>query len=947
MTRNINIIIKALIIIVITNFAISMNLFSETPISDHRIFIKFRSQLDAEKLIPQIQNNFPNSRFLPLLDKEISETYGKSKQNQLQSINYDRKKVLIAEEPLLRTYIMEFDNKIDANSLIRKLSRNYQGIELAEPSYIYKLQKFTPNDPFFNLQYSLDNILPEDAWEIEKGNPNIVIAISDNGVKQSHPDLINSLFINAGEVPNNKIDDDHNGYIDDYNGFNFLGGQDPQGWGNTYNFKIDHGSIIAGIIGATFNNSKGIAGIAGNCKIYPIKASDTTKYILYPTESIIFAGVHQFSVLNLSWGGVRPYSEIEQNAVDYAIARGVAIVAAGGNTDTAVTPYDTFYPAGCRGVLGVGEVDGDDYIEYNSVMGVPVRIMAPGKGNLGTGNNDNYVNNMGGTSFSAPVISAAVALARSKNPNLNPIQAIEFVRQCTDDIKDKNAGFSDMDLVPGRINLLKVVSTNPMSIPAIVPNAYQYFNTENNLQNRFAKGDTAILKINVINILGPAINLKFTLHIAYDPMHSVALLDSVVSINSINSMEDRTIGDFKFHITKENISKIIFRLDIKGENNYHDFVKFDFIPTTSYKTFETEQLKFSLGDAGEFGFVYGGSMKLGEGFVVKGYGNQTYGNGTYPSSGIMTSNNSERVASFFDADFKTIKKFVNPDENINIFSDDYANLDRKIGVQVQLEAYNHGKNFYDFKVTIQCIDSMNVKDVSLGYYIDWDVADEPDSNQCEYYTDLMTSSITNKFGSGIAGEITYKPGAPIYCAVIAYSDDQGTEAQAAGLDYDYTRLFETNEQIESLNSGISMQSSRIYDRSMVVGMKFKGPIYPNNTKQFHIVFAGDTNRDNLTNTLIPYLLSTDVKDYPGKESERIKYIELPETNELFIQLLDESEIIKEINVYDILGRKMQNTDPNILNQNFAKITLTHSSSQYTIIEIITDNNKYIHKFILN
>ena len=947
MTRNISIIIKALIIIVITNFAISMNLFSETPISDYRIFIKFRSQLDAEKLIPQLQNNYPNSRFLPLLDKEISETYGKSKQNQLQSINYDRKKVLIAEEPLLRTYIMEFDNKIDANSLIRKLSRNYQGIEIAEPSYIYKLQKFTPNDPFFNLQYSLDNILPEDAWEIEKGNPNIVIAISDNGVKQSHPDLINSLFINAGEVPNNKIDDDHNGYIDDYNGFNFLGGQDPQGWGNTYNFKIDHGSIIAGIIGATFNNSKGIAGIAGNCKIYPIKASDTTKYILYPTESIIFAGVHQFSVLNLSWGGVRAYSEIEQNAVDYAIARGVAIVAAGGNTDTAVTPYDTFYPAGCRGVLGVGEVDGDDYIEYNSVMGVPVRIMAPGKGNLGTGNNDNYVNNMGGTSFSAPVISAAVALARSKNPNLNPIQAIEFVRQCTDDIKDKNAGFSDMDLVPGRINLLKVVSTNPMSIPAIVPNAYQYFNTENNLQNRFAKGDTAILKINVTNILGPAINLKFTLHIAYDPMHSVALLDSVVSINSINSMEDRTIGDFKFHITKENISKIIFRLDIKGENNYHDFVKFDFIPTTSYKTFETEQLKFSLGDAGEFGFVYGGSMKLGEGFVVKGYGNQTYGNGTYPSSGIMISNNSERVASFFDADFKTIKKFVNPDENINIFSDDYANLDRKIGVQVQLEAYNHGKNFYDFKVTIQCIDSMNVKDVSLGYYIDWDVADEPDSNQCEYYTDLMTNSITNKFGSGIAGEITYKPGAPIYCAVIAYSDDQGTEAQASGLDYDYTRLFETNEQIESLNSGISMQSSRIYDRSMVVGMKFKGPIYPNNTKQFHIVFAGDTNRDNLTNTLIPYLLSTDVKDYPDKESERIKYIESPETNELFIQLLDESEIIKEINVYDILGRKMQNADPNILNQNFAKITLTHSSSQYTIIEIITDNNKYIHKFILN
>jgi subtilisin family serine protease len=81
------------------------------------------------------------------------------------------------------------------------------------------------------------------------------------------------------------------------------------------------------------------------------------------------------------------------------------------------TIYEVFYPAGYRGVLGVGEVDGSDYIITSSSMSSAVRVLAPGQGNLGTGNNQNYVNAPGGTSFAAPVISGAVALARSKNPN--------------------------------------------------------------------------------------------------------------------------------------------------------------------------------------------------------------------------------------------------------------------------------------------------------------------------------------------------------------------------------------------------------------------------------------------------------------------------------------------------------------------------------------------------
>ncbi|HPD34458.1 MAG TPA: hypothetical protein PKV40_08965, partial [Candidatus Kapabacteria bacterium] len=165
------------------------------------------------------------------------------------------------------------------------------------------------------------------------------------------------------------------------------------------------------------------------------------------------------------------------------------------------------------------------------------------------------------------------------------------------------------------------------------------------------------------------------------------------------------------------------------------------------------------------------------------------------------------------------------------------------------------------------------------------------------------------------------------------------------LDYDYTELFTNNEQIATLNSGTTMQSNRIYDRSMVVGMKFFGPLAPNETRQFHIVFAGDTDRTNLSNSLSSYLISTGVKDN-HYINENIKYIDYPETNELLIQLSDKAEIIKEINIYDILGRKIQMMDKNSLNQNYAKIIFSQSSKQLVFIEIITNNEKYYHKFIL-
>ena len=161
-----------------------------------------------------------------------------------------------------------------------------KNLELTSNPQTDNLGSTFPDDEFFDLQWSLHNIgqtggledcdidAPE-AWDIETGNPDIVIAIIDSGIDYTHPDLIDNIWHNEDEIPDNGIDDDGNGYIDDVRGWDFY---------DNDNDPLDengHGTICAGIAAAVTNNDEGIAGVCWNCQIMPIKVNG-----LYNTEDI-------------------------------------------------------------------------------------------------------------------------------------------------------------------------------------------------------------------------------------------------------------------------------------------------------------------------------------------------------------------------------------------------------------------------------------------------------------------------------------------------------------------------------------------------------------------------------------------------------------------------------------------------------------------------------------
>ena len=218
-------------------------------------------------------------------------------------------------------------------------------VEYVEPLYSYPpLQQ--PNDPLAdstraNGQYHLKNIRAYRAWDVTQGDTSIVIGIVDGGTRLTHEDLATQFQPNRQD-PIDGLDNDGDGYVDNYYGWDFADhdndpGRDP---------SSVHGILVAGCAAGATNNGKGIAGVGYRCRFLPLKIYPST-----PTgsfggyEAIVYAADHGCQIINLSWGAPGGYSQYEQDVINYAaINHDVVVVAAAGNTAADLD----FYPRQLR-----------------------------------------------------------------------------------------------------------------------------------------------------------------------------------------------------------------------------------------------------------------------------------------------------------------------------------------------------------------------------------------------------------------------------------------------------------------------------------------------------------------------------------------------------------------------------------------------------------------------
>jgi len=306
-----------------------------------------------------------------------------------------------------------------------------RGVIYAEPNYILKAYA-TPNDSAFTNLWGLHNtgqtggtpgadIHAVEAWDIRTDSDSIVVAVIDTGVNYGHEDLAANMWHNPGEIPNNDIDDDGNGYVDDVCGINVM-----RGTGNPTDDN-GHGTHVAGTIGAVGDNGVGVAGVCWDTSIMAVKFLNSAGYGLTDNaiSAIDYAVANGAHVLNNSWGG-GGYSQPLKDAIDSAGDSNVLFVAAAGNwgTDNDAHPH---YPSSfeSENIIAVMATEDDDERAYFSCYGMnSVDLGAPGSAILSCKAGGGYVE-MSGTSMATPHVAGAAALLMG----LYPSETIETIKQ--------------------------------------------------------------------------------------------------------------------------------------------------------------------------------------------------------------------------------------------------------------------------------------------------------------------------------------------------------------------------------------------------------------------------------------------------------------------------------------------------------------------------------------
>ncbi|MCW5556070.1 MAG: S8 family serine peptidase [Verrucomicrobiae bacterium] len=320
------------------------------------------------------------------------------------------------DETAVRTRLLNRINALKATGLF----------EYVEPDYIVRTC-LTPTDQSFvdGTLWGLQNlgqnggvpgsdIAATAAWDLTTGSTNVIVAVIDTGVRYTHYDLTNQMWINPGEIPGNGIDDDGNGYIDDVHGINAINNT-----GNPMD-DDDHGTHVSGTIGAAANDGNRMVGVAWNVRIMALKfigpqGGSTADAI----KCVDYAVAHGARVLNNSWGG-SGYSQALFNAIERAHEAGVLFVAAAGNysINNDQTP---FYPASYpnANIISVAAMNRFDTLADFSHYGLTsVDLGAPGVSIYSsTSGADNDYQTFDGTSMAAPHVSGVAALILSLYPS--------------------------------------------------------------------------------------------------------------------------------------------------------------------------------------------------------------------------------------------------------------------------------------------------------------------------------------------------------------------------------------------------------------------------------------------------------------------------------------------------------------------------------------------------
>lgn len=645
-------------------------------------------------------------------------------------------------------YELKYTGNLKIESAINKLLSTGL-LEYAEPHYLpHLLDAYNPDDTYADTtnadfrEWHLKKIKAYEAWGIQKGDTNIVIGITDTGTEIFHPDLINSIKINYAD-PINGEDDDGDGFVDNYYGWDLGDNDNNPGWNNG-DSHLRHGIHVAGLASATVNNGIGVAGTGFKCKYLPVKIADTAGALTMAYEGIVYAADHGCSIINCSWGGFGGAGLFGQSIVDYATNNmGALVVAAAGNFNNNFPVY----PASYNNVLSVANTDQNDHRWVDitdgtgSTYGINVDIAAPGRSVWSTWTNGGYTQSTG-TSMAAPIVCGAAAIVKKHFPTYSATQIAAQLMASADNIDTIPYNIPYAGLMgSGRLNMYRALTNNSPWIKMIRDSI-----NDGNDQS-YVPGD--ILQISGVykNYLQTSnSDLKVTLSSTSPYIHitsdSISLLGTIAQLATKNNYSDPFYAQILPGTPYS--TQIDFKLTFEdAQLNYKSTQFFNLMVNIDYMTIDTNQIATTITSKGKIGYNEPNNISQGIGYTYKNSWSYLVGH----CAGFLVGNSTSQVsdnlygsaAGTSDNDFrsltvvhKIIPAVIGDLETECKFNDDYAGTN-KLNLAITHKTYVWSAapkdKFIIMEYTIKNNSLTNtLSSLYAGLFMDWDMTANGEPN---------------------------------------------------------------------------------------------------------------------------------------------------------------------------------------------------------------------------
>lgn len=631
-------------------------------------------------------------------------------------------------------YQVEFDRNLAPEKACRLLMLS-GAVEYAEPRYIRE-PLYQPTDPmsdstiakveYFQTQYYLRNIQAYGAWDVTKGDTSIVIAIVDGGTRYTHEDLATQLQVNRLD-PIDGIDNDKDGYIDNYRGWDFADNDNDA----TRETNSVHGILVAGCAAARADNAKGIAGVGFRSRFLPLKIYPSTPQGSFAGfEAIVYAADHGCKVINLSWGGAGGRSQYEQDIINYAaVNHDAVVVAAAGNTNAELD----FYPASYDHVLSVASMHPADLKDPNGTFSRHVSVSAPGMGILTIlGNNDSDYYPVTGSSFAAPLVSGTAALVRARFPHFTADQVAAQIRQTTDNVYTIPGNEVYLGkLGTGRLNAKRAVTLTDRRAARITSSRFTP------IRKAYAPGDTIQLIADLQNLLQPVGGLTVTLS-SLSPYLIIRQGSFAPGPLSTLQKTSNQAKPFRLEVaTKVPLNtQVVLRYHLQDAASGYQEDQYETLTLNpEYVVMNVNDLRLTLSEGGKLAYANLG-MDTGEGVSYKGSTPMLY------EGGLMIGTSATRVADNVrhdgvgnNMDFYSLvrtslreRPLRADQEAYSVYRDSLPSSKRPQGLGIRVRQVTYAfaaaphRDYVVLEYHLTNLSADTIRPLHTGLFMDWDLA---------------------------------------------------------------------------------------------------------------------------------------------------------------------------------------------------------------------------------